>query len=111
MFFPLLIASTIVKEAEMITVLCTPASAMLILRCMDSDANTFTGVKHLIIVSEVIILIIDYYSWIITHGLWNRMERSPKSSRRRLLLTTSLFMVSGSWWRRVVLSLRSLTLR
>ena len=37
-------------EAEMTTILCTPASAMLILRCMDSDQNTFKGVKHLVIV-------------------------------------------------------------
>ena len=44
------IPSTIVMEAEMTTILCTPASAMLILRCIDSDNNTFKGVKHLVIV-------------------------------------------------------------
>ena len=66
MSLPLLITSTIVKEAEMTTVLCTPASAMLILRCMDSDANTFTGVKQLIIVRKVMLSndAIDDYSWI-----------------------------------------------
>ena len=54
----LLIVSTIVMEAELTTILCTPASAMLILRCMDSDNTTFKGVKHLVIVCLMMIAFI-----------------------------------------------------
>ena len=44
------IGRTIVSEAELKTVVCTPASGMMLLRCLDTDPERFSFIKNLIIV-------------------------------------------------------------
>ena len=41
---------TIVSEAELKTVVCTPASGMMLLRCLDTDPKRFRYIKNLVIV-------------------------------------------------------------
>ena len=41
--------ATIVSEAELKTVVCTPASGMMLLRCLDTDPERFSFIKNLII--------------------------------------------------------------
>ena len=41
---------TVVSEAELKTIVCTPASGMMLLRCVNTDPERFSYIKNLVIV-------------------------------------------------------------
>lgn len=49
----LLSTRTIVEEAELKSVLCTPASGLMLLNCLNTDLHRFKSLANLIIVSLV----------------------------------------------------------
>ena len=41
------------SEAELKSILCSPASGLMLLNCIDTDKERFSGIKNLVIVGAV----------------------------------------------------------